>query len=94
MPHAIARVRVADFDRFIETFSTRGKAKRAEHGSRGVTVFRSTEDPNALVNVFDWDREGVEAFMADPETKEIMAAAGLEGPPEYTFVERMAEFEA
>ena len=94
MAHAIARVRIEDFDRFIETFSTRGKAKRAEHGCRGVTVFRSTEDPKALVNVFDWDREGVEAFMADPETKEIMEAAGLEGPPEYTFVERMAELDA
>jgi quinol monooxygenase YgiN len=94
MAYTIARVRVADFDRFIETFSTRGKDKRAEYGSRGVTVFRSAEDPNALVNVFDWDREDVEAFMADPEVGEIMAAAGLEAPPEYTFVERMAELDA
>jgi hypothetical protein len=34
MPHAVARV--ADFDRFIETFETHGKAKRTEHGSRSV----------------------------------------------------------
>jgi hypothetical protein len=36
----------------------------------------------------------VEAFMADPEVGEIMAAAGLEGPPEFTFAERMAELDA
>lgn len=94
MSHVIARVRVADFDRFIETFKTRGKAKRTEHGSRGVTIYRGTEDPNEVVNVFDWDPEGVEAFMADPETPAIMAEAGLEGPPAFTFVERMEELEA
>ena len=94
MAYAIAHLRIADWDQFIETFSGKGKAKRAEHGSRGVTVHRSSDDPLQLVNVFDWDREGVEAFMADPEAREIMAAAGLQGPPEFTFVERMAEFEA
>lgn len=94
MPHAVARVRFADFDRFFETFSNRGKAKRAEHGCRGVKVFRVAGDPNAAINVFDWDPEGVEAFMADPETREIMSEAGLEGPPEITGVELAAELEA
>ncbi len=94
MAYAIARVQIADYERFIETFQARGKEKRAEHGSRGVTVFRSAENPTELINVFDWDRDGVEAFMADPEVGEIMAAAGLQGPPEFTFVERMAELDA
>ena len=93
MAYAIARVRIADYESFIETFQTRGKEKRAEHGCRGVTVFRSTEDPSEIVNIFDWDREGVEAFMADPEAREIMTAAGLQGPPEFTFAERMAELD-
>jgi quinol monooxygenase YgiN len=94
MTYAIGRVQIADYESFIETFQTRGQEKRAEHGSRGVTVFRSAENPTELVNVFDWDRDGVEAFMADPEVGEIMAAAGLQGPPEFTFVERMAELDA
>ncbi len=94
MPHVVARVTVNDFDRFIEVFSTRGKAKRAEHGSRGVRLYRSVEDPTQLINVFDWDREGVEAFLADPETPEIMKAGGLEAPPEFTFVDQVGEYEA
>lgn len=94
MAYAIARVRIGEYEQFIETFAGRGKAKRAEHGCRGVTVHRNVDDPHELVNVFDWDREGVEAFMADPEVKEIMAAAGLEGPPEFTYVERETELEA
>jgi PAS domain S-box-containing protein len=39
MAHTISRVRVADFDRFIEVFSTRGAAKRAEYGCRGVSLY-------------------------------------------------------
>lgn len=94
MPHAIARTKITDFDRFIETFSGRGMAKRAEHGCRGVTIYRSVDDPQALINVFDWDRAGVEAFMADPEAPEIMEAAGLQGPPEFTFVEEHSTLES
>ena len=94
MAYAIARVRIEDYERFIETFGGRGKAKRAEHGCRGVTVDRSLDDPLSLVNVFDWDRADVEAFMADPEAPAIMAAAGLQAPPEFTFVERLAELDA
>lgn len=94
MAYAIARVRIEDWDRFIETFGGRGRDKRAEHGCRGVTVHRSLDDPNQLVNVFDWDRDGIEAFMADPEVEGIMESAGLQGPPEFTYVERAAELEA
>lgn len=94
MAHAVARVRIADFDQFLETFATRGLAKRKEHGSRGVRVYRTSEDPNQLINVFDWDRAGVEAFMADPDVPAIMAEAGLEAPPDWTFVEMAADLEA
>lgn len=93
MAHVIARVEIEDFDQFIETFSGRGREKRREHGSRGVRVYRSSDEPNRLTNVFDWDRSGVEAFMADPEVPEIMKAAGLKGPPEWTFVEQAAQLD-
>lgn len=94
MTKVVARVKITDFDRFLETFAGRGLEKRREHGSKGVRIHRSLDDPNRLVNVFEWDRAGVEAFMADPEADEIMAAAGLEAPPEFTFVEEVADLEA
>jgi heme-degrading monooxygenase HmoA len=94
MDYAIGTVRINDFDRFRETFTSRGAAKRAEHGSRGSTVFRNADDPNEVIIVFDWDRSGVEAFRVDPEVGEIFEAAGLEGAPSFTFVEREFEHEA
>ena len=94
MPQAIARVKVEDYDRFIATFSTRGSEKRREHGCRGVRVFRVLGDRQQIVNVFDWDRSGIEAFMADPEVPEVMQAAGLQGPPEFTYVEQVEVLES
>lgn len=38
-------------------------------------MHQSSDDPQQLVNVFEWDREGVEAFMADPEVEAIMSDA-------------------
>lgn len=93
MAHTLARLRVDDFDRFLETFSTKGKAKRGLHGSRGSSVFRGTEDPTEVLVVFDWDRAEVEGFLADPEAQAIMREAGLEGPPEMTHVEAILELE-
>jgi heme-degrading monooxygenase HmoA len=94
MAHAIAKTRVKDFDLFRETFTTRGAAKRREFGSRGARVFRGADDPNEVIVVFDWERSDIEAFLADPEVPEVMKAAGLEGPPTFTFVEEAFEHEA
>ena len=93
MGHAIATVRAGDFDRFSEAFTTRGAAKRREHGSRGAQVFRNADDPDEVIIVFDWDRPGVEAFTADPEVVEVFKAAGFERPPSFTFLERAFEHE-
>ena len=94
MGQVISRVQVEDFDRFFETFSTRGAAKRAEYGCRGTTVYRVAGDEHAVVNVFDWDRADVERFMADAEVPAIMEAAGLRHRPEFTWVEETARLES
>jgi hypothetical protein len=83
----VTRVRFEDFERFWSTFAGPGAAKRADHGSRGAQVLRNADDPQEALVIFDWDREGFEAFMNDPEVPEIMQSAGLQGPPSPTFVE-------
>lgn len=93
MGYAIATARAVDFDRVSETFTTRGAAKRREHGSRGSQVFRNADDPDEVIIVFDWDRPGIEAFIADPEVAEVFKAAGFKGPPSFTFLERAFEHE-
>jgi quinol monooxygenase YgiN len=94
MGYAIARVKIGELDRFLATFGGAGKEKRAEYGCRGVQVHQSTDDPTQLVNIFDWDRTDLEAFMADPEVEGIMESAGLRTRPDFTYVERIAEFDS
>jgi quinol monooxygenase YgiN len=77
----LATAKVADFDQFLKTFSTRGAEKRKEHGSRHSQVFRDPEDPSRVWVVFDWDGESYERFIADPEVPAIFQEAGLQGPP-------------
>ena len=77
----LATANVADFDRFLQTFSTKGAEKRKEHGSKGSRVFRDPEDAGRVWVVFDWEMQDYERFIADPEVPAIFQEAGLQGPP-------------
>ncbi|SCZ62356.1 hypothetical protein [Thiohalomonas denitrificans] len=77
----LATTKVADFDRFIKTFSTKAAEKRKEYGSRGSRVFRDPDDPSRVWVEFDWETEGYDRFIADPEVSSIFQEAGLERPP-------------
>ena len=88
----LSTVKVADFDRFLNTFSTKGAEKRKQHGSKGSHVFRDPDDDGRVWVVFDWDEEGYNNLMSDPEVPAIFQQAGLEGRPEKA--ELAAEHEA
>ena len=49
----LASAKVADFDQFLQTFSTKGAEKRKEYGSKGFWVFRDPEDASRVWVVFD-----------------------------------------
>ncbi len=93
MSQILSQVKVEDFDRFWATFTSTGAAHRRKHGSRSARVFRSEEDPNEVWVLFDWEPTGFRAFLDDPETREIMQQAGLQGPPEARIVEEVGTVE-
>jgi hypothetical protein len=88
----LSTVKVEDFDRFLETFSTKGAEKRKEHGSKGSRVFRDPDDENRVLVVFDWDEAGYTDLLSDPEMPKIFEQAGLQGRP--TKAEPAGEFDA
>lgn len=90
----LAKVRVADFDQFLSVFTSRGAEHRRTFGSAGSRVLRNDQDPNEVWVLFDWSKEGFQRFIDDPESKEIMGAAGLQGPPEPVFVTSAGEFDS
>lgn len=77
MPHVITRRRLdaGDFDAWMVRFAAGAEARRAA-GCRGVRRFRSADDPQEIVVIFDWDthenaRRFVEEKMAaNPQLSE------------------------
>ena len=51
----LSTVKVEDFDRFWNTFSTKGAEKRKQHGSKGAHVFRDPNDDGRVWVLLDVD---------------------------------------
>jgi hypothetical protein len=78
----LATAKIEDFDRFWNTFSTKGAEKRKAHGCKGSHVFRDPNDSDRVWAIFDWDEAGWKSFTSDPEVPPIFQEAGFtEGPP-------------
>jgi hypothetical protein len=78
----LATTTIEDFDRFTEIFSTKGADKRREHGSKGALVFRDPNEDGRVWVIFDWDAEGWQSFVADPDVPAIMKEAGHKSRPQ------------
>jgi hypothetical protein len=78
----LATTTVEDFDRFLSIFSTKGAEKRREHGSKGAQVFRDPREEDRVWVLFDWDAEGWQSFVSDPDVPPILQEAGHKGRPE------------
>ena len=78
----LATAKISDFDRFWNIFSTKGAEKRKQHGSKGSTVFRDPVEEDTVWVLFDWNEEGWQNFVSDPEVPPILQAAGHKGKPQ------------
>lgn len=78
----LATTRVEDIDRFMKVFSTAGAEKRKQHGSKGAIVFRDPAEADRLWAIFDWDEQGWQSFVSDPEVPAVLKEAGHKSKPE------------
>jgi hypothetical protein len=78
----LATTQVEDFDRFLDIFSTKGAEKRKQHGSTGSLVFRDPSENDRVWVVLDWDEQGWQNFVSDPEVPPILMEAGHRGKPQ------------
>ena len=78
----LATTKVEDVDRFLEVFASKGAVKRAEHGSKGSTVFRDPSEEDRVWALFDWDEQGWLSFVSDPDVPPILKEAGHVGKPQ------------
>ncbi len=78
----LATTKVEDVDRFLDIFSTKGAEKRMQHGPKGSTVFRDPVENDRVWVLFDWDAEGWQNFVSDPDVPAILHEAGHIGKPQ------------
>ena len=78
----LTTAKIGDFDRFLETFTTKGAEKRKQYGSRGSHVFLDPNDDTRVWVVLEWDEEGYQKLLSDPDMPAIFEEAGLQGRPE------------
>ena len=72
----LATTQVEDLDRFLDVFSTESAEKRKQYGSKGAVVFRDPSEEDRVWVIFDWDEQGWQSFVSDPEVPPIMKRAG------------------
>jgi len=88
----LATTQVENVDHFIKVFSTKGAAKRKQHGSKGCTVFRDPTEQDRVWVIFNWDTDGWKNFVSDPEVPPILHEAGHKGKPQSAML--IGEFDA
>lgn len=78
----LVTAKIGDFDRFWNTFSTKGAEKRRQHGCKGAHLFRDLDEKDRVWAIFDWDQEGWQNFVSDPEVPAIFQEGGVQGRPQ------------
>ena len=94
MASILVKHTVADYATWKAGFIEHSSARKSA-GSKGAQVFQSAQNPNEVVVLFEWDTlENARKFTEDPDLREAMQKAGVQGRPEISFLnggERQAQ---
>jgi len=87
MVHVLLRHKVADFNRWKESFDSHLNA-RMHAGELGFRLFQSVEDPRDVTLLLDWDSvEHARRFIGSDELRTRMQEAGVVGAPDVQYIE-------
>jgi heme-degrading monooxygenase HmoA len=93
MPYLLERHKVRDYARWREVFDA-DSAGREAAGCRGARIFRSADDPEEVVVLFEWDtleraRRRVESATLSQKFDEAGVSGGI-GQTEFYLLEEEA----
>ena len=90
MSYVIVKHKVADYARWKPIFDA-DSANRQASGSKGGQLFRSADDPNEVVMLFEWDLEQARQYGQREEVRAKMREAGVLGSPDVYFLEEIEQ---
>ena len=87
----LIHIRVADFDKWKPIFDER-EATRVQHGGTRHWLYRSADNRDDLVVSVQFPTvEAARSYVNDPALREAMGRAGVQGPPEFLFLEEVED---
>lgn len=87
MVHVLVRHKVADLNRWKESFDSHLNA-RMRAGELGFHLFQSVDDPRNVTLLLDWDSvEHARQFMGSEDLRSRMQQAGVIGAPDVQYLE-------
>jgi len=87
MVHVLVRHKVADFNRWKESFDSYLNT-RMHAGELGFHLFQGVDDPRDVTLLLDWDSiEHARRFMGSEELRSRMQQAGVVGTPDVQYIE-------
>ena len=82
----IVALKIEDYGRFEASFAQRESAREA--AGLDVKPYRDMDDANRVVVIGTApSKEAFLGFISTPEQQEAMKNAGIQGPPDMTFLE-------
>ena len=88
MAYLMVKHTVQDFAQWKAVFDSMEAARRA-HGSLGSKVYRSSDNPNAVMVLDEYPTlEQAKGWTQDPALKDAMQRAGVASQPEIVFWNR------
>jgi heme-degrading monooxygenase HmoA len=86
MTYVLVIHKVEDYDKWKPVYDEDGEIRKAK-GSKNAFVFRSSEDPNQLVVLTQWENmESAKNFAESDDLRITMQKAGVKGRPEVYFL--------
>ena len=86
MASMLVQQKVKDFADWKNVYDSAANL-RTNNGELSDRIYRDASDPNSLTIVFKWDSLATaKNYAQSPELKAAMEKAGVEGPPNISFL--------
>ena len=89
MPYVLAIHKVENYSRWKSGFDE-AVAIRKAGGEKSYQIFRTVEDPNSLVLLFEWDSlDNARKYLQSKELQGAMQRTGVIGRPDIYLLEEL-----
>ncbi|MCZ7356453.1 MAG: antibiotic biosynthesis monooxygenase [Candidatus Methanoperedens sp.] len=89
MAYLLVRHKVKDFSRWKPVFDEHAATRKAG-GSTGGRLFRSADNPDEVIIIFEWESiEKAKKFAQSEDLRKTMQRAGVNDKPDVYFLEEV-----